>query len=104
MRRGRITSSLRGYVFLFAVLAVVLGLIVSGLRKTDNSRSEETLRTTKDSLYRAAVSCYAIEGSYPATLDYLTSNYGVYIDEEKYYVDYVIFAENLMPDITVLEK
>jgi len=52
---------------------------------------------------RSAVACYAAEGIYPPTLDYLVEHYGVQI-EDQYIVYYDIFASNLMPDITVLEK
>ncbi len=55
-------------------------------------------------LRRAAVACYAAEGIYPPTLDYLKQHYGVQIDENRYAVFYEVFADNLMPDITVLVK
>lgn len=55
------------------------------------------------SLYRGAVSCYAGEGAYPATLDYLCDKYGITIDESRYSVHYEIFASNIMPEITVVE-
>ncbi len=55
-------------------------------------------------LRRAAVACYATEGIYPPNLDYLTDRYGIQIDENRYLVHYEIFADNLMPDITVLGK
>ena len=57
---------------------------------------EETLR-------RGCTACYAAEGAYPPDLDYLKDHYGLQIDEERYVVRYTAFAENLMPDITVLE-
>jgi hypothetical protein len=50
------------------------------------------------------VACYAAEGVYPPDLDYLKEHYGLQINEERYTVFYEIFAENLMPAITVLEK
>ena len=46
----------------------------------------------------------AAEGVYPPDLDYLKERYGLQIDEERYTVKYFAFAENLMPDITVLEN
>ena len=36
--------------------------------------------------------------------EYLKDHYGVRIDEEKFAVDYRIFASNVMPDITVLRR
>lgn len=50
------------------------------------------------------MACYAAEGIYPPDLDYLKDHYGVQVDEERYTVFYSVFAENLMPDITVLEN
>ena len=52
----------------------------------------------------SCVACYAAEGIYPPDLDYLKDHYGVQVDEERYTVFYSVFAENLMPDITVLEN
>ena len=57
----------------------------------------------EDAIHRAVVSCYATEGFYPPTLDYVEEHYGIQIDSSRYAVFYEIFAENLMPDITVLE-
>ena len=39
---------------------------------------------------------------YPATLEELTRHSGVQIDPAHYRVFYEVFADNLMPDITVL--
>ena len=50
------------------------------------------------------MSCYATEGVYPPTIEYLEERYGVQIDRERYTVHYDIFAENLMPDILVLPR
>ena len=55
----------------------------------------------QDSIRRAVVSCYAIEGRYPDTYEYLAENYGLTVDEKKYTVHYEIFASNIMPEITV---
>ena len=58
----------------------------------------------EDALRRAAVACYAAEGRYPESLEYLVEHYGVQIDSRNFIVSYMPIAENLMPDITVLEK
>ena len=90
---------------LTAIAAIFLLLwfftAISNIRK---DQSGEALQQLETALRRAAVACYAAEGVYPPTLDYLTDHYGVQIDESRYQVFYEIFADNLMPDITVLEK
>jgi len=49
------------------------------------------------------VACYAAEGIYPPTTEYLVEHYGIQIDHSRYAVFYEVFAENLMPEITVVE-
>ncbi|MBO5123064.1 MAG: hypothetical protein J6B99_07870, partial [Oscillospiraceae bacterium] len=70
----------------------------------DRQQGEEGRQQLETALRRAAVACYAAEGIYPPTVEYLQQHYGVQIEEERYIVFYEIFANNLMPDITVLEK
>jgi len=84
--------------------AAILLVLIFGMRSAENARGREAKRILEDSLRRAAISCYAIEGMYPDTLEYLTENYGVFVDNKKFAVDYSIFASNIMPDITVLER
>jgi uncharacterized protein (DUF4213/DUF364 family) len=87
-----------------ALLCCVLTAAVFGLRSADKASGKESARILEDSIRRAAVSCYAIEGRYPDTLKYLTENYGVYVDEEEFAVFYEVFASNIMPDVTVIER
>lgn len=85
-----------------AVAAVAL-VFSTALNSLDQGRGEEDRRQLEQALRRGCVACYAAEGVYPPDLDYLREHYGVQIDEERYTVFYEVFAENLMPDITVLE-
>ncbi len=49
-----------------------------------------------------AIACYAQEGAYPKDLAYLQENYGLIMNEQKYFYYYDLFASNLMPDIEVV--
>ena len=84
------------------ILAAVLWFFTAMGNLTRDS-GDEGRQQLEAALRRSAVACYAAEGVYPPTLDYLTEHYGVQI-ADKYIVFYEIFASNLMPDITVLEK
>jgi hypothetical protein len=79
------------------VLAMAVGNLSDGSTAEGRDRLEDAVR-------RAAVTCYASEGIYPPTLQYLEEHYGVQVDESRYTVFYDAFAENLMPDITVVEN
>ncbi len=82
------------------ILTPLLLFVFSGIwsEKTE----KEGLAMTEESVRRAAVECYALEGFYPPSLDYLIGRYGVTLDEDRYFVDYRYIASNLMPDITIL--
>lgn len=75
--------------FLYAVLAI------------DRTQHENETAELGNAIRRALVTCYAVEGRYPAELSYLKDNYGVVIDEKRYSVRYDAFAENLLPDVGV---
>ncbi len=82
---------------------VIVGGVLALINQTQSRGGSEQLTILKDALHRAAASCYAVEGRYPPTLQYLVDNYGVVINQDKYIVRYDAFAENIMPDIMVLE-
>ncbi len=85
-----------------AALAVVV-FFAAALEGLDQGQAEKGLDQLEVALRRGCVSCYAAEGVYPPSLDYLQEHYGVQIDRKRYKVYYEVFAENLMPNITVLE-
>lgn len=93
-----------GMLLLPVAVAAVLLLFLTGLSNLDRDRSEEGRKQLEEALRRGAVACYAAEGIYPPDLEYLEEHYGVQVDEERYAVFYEVFASNLMPDITVLER
>ena len=85
-------------VFLIALAAAALLFTRVVSARTD----AEVLSLAEEGVRRAAVECYALEGFYPRTLDYLVENYGVTADDSRYVISYQYVASNLMPDITVL--
>lgn len=90
---------------LFPVLvAVILLFFLSAVNNLRTGNGKEGKDQLEQALKRCAVTCYATEGIYPPDVDYMKEHYGIQIDEERYVVIYDIFAENLMPDITVLDK
>ena len=94
---------LRGNFLALALFAAVAGILIAGLGNVTKGNAEEEKRLVEESIRRAVVTCYAVEGYYPPNLVYIKENYHVRIDEDKFFVDYRIFASNFMPDITVLE-
>jgi len=96
-------SSLSGLWFP-ALVTVILMLFLVAVSNLQAGNKEEGKEQLEQALRRCAVTCYATEGIYPPNVDYMKEHYGIQMDEEQYFVIYDIFAENLMPDITVLER
>ena len=88
-------------VALFAAVAVWM---VRGVREAARVSDEEGLRMAREAIDRAVVSCYSLEGVYPATYEDLKEKSGLAVDEEKYIVFYDIFASNIRPSVTVMER
>ena len=101
--RNGLAALLRGLMLPVAAVAVLLWF-ATAVDSLDTGRSEEDLRQLEESLRRGCVACFAAEGAYPPSVDYLKEHYGLQVDEGRYTVHYYAFAENLMPDITVLEN
>lgn len=95
---------LRGHGISIALFVIIATLFISSLPSIVESSRAEQLRITETSLRRAVISCYALEGRYPPDVEYLRKEYGLQLNDKKYIVHYDIFAENIMPEITVLER
>ena len=78
--------------------------LMTATDRIGTGQAEEELRQVEQAVRRSAVACYAAEGAYPPDLDHLWEDYGLQVNEKRYLVDYTVFAENLMPEITVLRN
>ena len=84
-----------------AVIAAVLVLAVVLVMRIDTRRGGRELELVEQAVRDAALTCYAAEGAYPSALSYLQTQYHLVYDEEKYWVFYEAWGENVMPDISV---
>lgn len=96
--KAKVIESIIALVLLCAVAVLIIGAIDNASEKSDAGE----LTLAQQSVERAVAACYASEGCYPQTWEYLKEHYNVRIDEKKFYVHYEIFASNIMPDVTVV--
>lgn len=97
-RRIRLIS-LPIIAFILLFLLFINGL--SSVSKTTLDKQQESLSEAID---RSVAQCYAVEGTYPPSLNYLENHYGLYYDHERFFVDYQAIGSNLLPDITIIRK
>lgn len=104
--KNRIKQNRKGIGLVLSVLVfvVILSGFYFGLLRLKHTSAKEEEASLRLALNEACVSCYAVEGFYPESLEYLIENYGISYDEARYFVDYKPIASNLMPDITIIVK
>lgn len=86
-------------LFLTVFFLFLLGL--SGVSNTNHSHRTKALETA---ILRGIIHCYATEGHYPESLEFLLEQYYISYDTEEFFIDYQILGENIFPDITIIEK
>ncbi len=96
----------RRLLFLLPVLAFLILFVlfirgVSSVSESTLSKQQESLETA---LERSISQCYAVEGSYPPSLEYLKQHYGLLYDEDSFLIDYEYYGSNLLPEVTVLRR
>ncbi|MDR3072225.1 MAG: hypothetical protein LBU41_01905 [Clostridiales Family XIII bacterium] len=83
------------------IIVVAIILVWFAVGTLQESNDEQQLKIAESAIARATIQCYALEGRYPPSLDYLTKNYGVTLNTKHFVYYYQSIGENLMPDIQV---
>ncbi len=97
-------SSWRGLLVTVAVFALLIALALAVITSLDGQRDAREMSQLKQSLRRASVTCFAVEGCYPPSVEYMEEHYGLVINHDKYAVWYDVFSANIMPVITVARR
>lgn len=103
LRKRSLFETLRGHLLSIVFFAVIFGLFMGGVANAEKSSEAESRKVLEDSLNKAIVSCYALEGAYPESVEYLEENYGLTYDKDKYSIGYITFASNFYPDVDIIE-
>lgn len=102
-KNGLFKSAFLSYLFPFITFALILCAVCLSVFSVGETSREQGKKICEDAIRRAILSCYAQEGSYPPSIEYLEENYELRIDQ-RYTVHYTVIGSNLPPDLTVLEK
>ena len=93
----KLSLPLIGFILLFIVF--IKG--IASVSETTIYKQKESLTTA---LNRSITQCYAVEGTYPPSLEYIENHYGLTYDHDKFFVDYQVYGANMYPTVTVLTK
>lgn len=86
-----------------AFAAIIVWFMV-GISNTRSVSDEQRRSNVKQSVMNGAVLCYAVEGFYPDSLDYIKENYGLSYDEERYLVHYRYVSADICPSVMVYDS
>ena len=86
------------------IIAAVLVSFVMLVQWLGNRQSTAESEIVRQSIKDAAITCYAVEGAYPDSLEYLRENYFLAYNEDRFFVTYDAFSSNHIPDIYVTER
>ena len=93
----------RDWIKLLSIV-LVLAAAVLLVNRIDTAQDAAETDIVRDAVKNAALTCYAVEGAYPDSVDYLREHYRLAYDEDRYMITYDAFASNMIPDIWVTEK
>ena len=93
-------------IYLLPILAfiVLFVLFLQGIGSVSESTLSKQQESLETALERSISQCYAVEGSYPPSLEYLKQHYGLLYDEDSFFIDYEYYGGNLLPEVTVLRR
>lgn len=89
---------------ILVILCVILLSTLSAVNQIAIKQNTDQSAAIESVLLQAAVQCYALEGSYPPDLYYLRDNYGVILDELKYFYFYETQGSNILPKLVVIKR
>lgn len=101
---GKSGSYMRNVLLSILLFIIVFAVFTAGINRASSRTADEEAATLEAALTRSITHCYAIEGQYPESLDYLKSHYGLTYNEDRFYVDYQPLGSDILPDVTIIKK
>ncbi|MBQ7677789.1 MAG: hypothetical protein IJT32_06100 [Lachnospiraceae bacterium] len=96
-------SAVTGLWCSLGLFAIVVGIFIFGTISLSSGSTKRQRESLQNALTRDIVYCYATTGKYPESLTYIKDTYGLYYNDELFYVDYKIRGSNLFPDVTIID-
>lgn len=104
--QNRAKSFSRKLMFLLPIGAFILlfALFLQGINAVNDTTLSKQKESLETALSRSISQCYAVEGVYPPSLDYIINHYGLLYNEDIFLINYEYYGSNLLPEVTVLRK
>lgn len=97
-KKKKINKTLVSIVF-FAIIVIAF---LFAINYTSNATLDHQEEALNQALERDIVMCYAQNGYYPPSLDYIREHYGLIYDDNTFLVNYQPVADNIRPNYIVI--
>ena len=99
-------KSIRLLITTLPTLAFIglLILVLQAMNQVSSTTISKQQESLENALTRSIAQCYAIEGRYPSSINYLEEHYGLTYNDELFFVDYTNYGSNLYPEVTVIKR
>lgn len=101
---GKKEHYFRRLIFSVLFFCCIAACFYIGVDSVFSRTKEEQKKSLEEAIQRGITHCYAVEGRYPQSLEYLKKEYGIQYDNHDFFVDYQIAGANIAPDVTIIEK
>jgi hypothetical protein len=89
------------------ILVLIIGAVffynIFSMMKFGEGYAKKSVDGVRAVIDKALVQCYALEGSYPTDLKYV-SRYGVIFDDSRYIYHYEWYGSNMRPNVIIIER
>lgn len=83
---------------------IMLTLFFRGIESVNESTIEKQKEGLEIAVKRSMAQCYAVEGAYPDSIDYIVKHYGLMYDKDQFLINYEYYGSNLLPEVTIIRK
>lgn len=94
-------NSSKLFLIIFAIIIILFFVALSHFGTANTQKQKESLENAID---RCIVECYALEGTYPPSLEYMEEHYGLTYNDDTFFVDYQAIGGNIRPDVTIIVR
>lgn len=88
-------------IVVYIAVMVCFFLGVARITQSDTLNERKLL---EEALHRDIIHCYALEGMYPPSVEYLEEHYGLIYNPKKFIINYENIGSNIMPTVYVIER
>jgi hypothetical protein len=98
--KKKIVSSTFFSIIIFVAVIVVF---LCGVSMLSNSSALDDKTILEEAVKKDIAHCYAVEGTYPPSVEYMEEHYGLNYDKEHYIIDYEMIGANIYPSYMIVE-